>query len=104
MPREPRIYIEKVLYLVTAKGDEDRDLFSDSQDFNAYLKSLGEYKREYGFKLFAFALLPKSLLNGRRQSTRAFSDWNVARQECFQSLSCLRTDEYSGRCALCHSW
>ncbi|MCK5082950.1 MAG: transposase [Candidatus Omnitrophica bacterium] len=61
MPREPRIYIENVLYLVTAKGDEDRDLFNDSQDFNAYLKSLSEYKREYGFKLFAFVLLPKSL-------------------------------------------
>ena len=61
VPREPRIYIENVLYLVTAKGDEDRDLFNDSQDFNAYLKSLIGYKREYGFKLFAFALLPKSL-------------------------------------------
>ena len=61
MPREPRIYIEKVLYLVTAKGDEDRDLFSDSQDYNAYLKSLSEYKEEYGFKLFAYTLLPKSL-------------------------------------------
>ncbi|MCK5014093.1 MAG: transposase [Candidatus Omnitrophica bacterium] len=61
MPREPRIYIENVLYLVTAKGDKDRNLFCDSQDFNAYLKSLSEYKREYGFKLFAFALLPKNL-------------------------------------------
>ena len=61
MPREPRIYIENALYFITAKGDEDRDLFSDSQDFNSYLKSLKEYKQEYGFKLFAFALLPKSL-------------------------------------------
>ncbi|MCK4882141.1 MAG: transposase [Candidatus Omnitrophica bacterium] len=61
MPREPRIYIENVLYLVTAKGDENRNLFSDSQDFNAYLQSLSEYKKEFGFKLFAFALLPKSL-------------------------------------------
>ncbi|MBN1869862.1 MAG: transposase [Candidatus Omnitrophica bacterium] len=61
MPREPRIYVENVLYLVTAKGDEDRDLFGDSQDYSAYLKTLSEYKREYGFKLFAFTLLAKSI-------------------------------------------
>ena len=61
MPREPRIYTEKALYLVTAKGDEDRHLFNDPRDFNEYLKSLSGYKREYGFRLFAFALLPKRL-------------------------------------------
>jgi len=61
VPREPRVYIEKVLYLVTARGDEDRLLFNDPQDFSEYLKPLSEYKREYGFKLFAFAILPKRL-------------------------------------------
>lgn len=61
MPREPRIYIENVLYFVTAKGDEDRHLFNDHQDFAEYLRSLSKYKKEYGFKLFAYTLLPKSL-------------------------------------------
>ena len=32
-----------------------------SEDFQPYLSLLSEYKREYGFKLFAYALLPKSL-------------------------------------------
>ena len=61
MPREPRIYIENVLYLITARGAQDRYLFSDPEDFSAYLDPLKEYKEEYGFKLFAFALLPKRL-------------------------------------------
>jgi len=61
VPREPRIYIEKVLYLITSKGLEDRDLFLDYQDYAEYLKSLSEYKNEYGFKLYAYALLPKRL-------------------------------------------
>jgi len=61
VPREPRIYIEKVLYLITAKGLEDRDLFMDHQDYSEYMKSLCDYKKEFGFKLFAYALLPKRL-------------------------------------------
>ena len=61
MPREPRIYIEKVLYFIIAKGDEDRNLFNDREDYGEYLKSLAEHKKEYGFKLYAFSLLPKSL-------------------------------------------
>ncbi len=61
MPREPRIYIEKVLYLVTAKVNDGRTLFCDVQDYASYLGLLSEYKREYGFKLFSFALMPKQL-------------------------------------------
>jgi len=61
VPREPRIYIEKALYLVTARGHEDRDLFNDPEDYYAYLKLLNESKGEYGFRLFAYALMPKSL-------------------------------------------
>jgi len=61
VPREPRIYIEKVLYLITSKGLEDSDLFLDYQDYAEYLKLLSESKSEYGFKLYAYALLPKRL-------------------------------------------
>lgn len=61
MPREPRIYIEKVLYFVTAKVNDGRTLFCDTQDYAGYLELLSEYKNEYGFKLFAFALMPKQL-------------------------------------------
>lgn len=61
MPREPRIYIEKVLYFVTARVSIDKILFRDEQDYVDYLKLLSEYKNEYGFKLHAFALMPKQL-------------------------------------------
>jgi len=61
MPREPRIYIEKVLYFVTAKSLDNVELFQDSQDYTEYMKSLSELKHEFGFKLFSYCLLPKRL-------------------------------------------
>jgi REP element-mobilizing transposase RayT len=36
-------------------------LFNDREDYGEYLKSLAEYKKEYGFRLYAFNLLPKRL-------------------------------------------
>jgi REP element-mobilizing transposase RayT len=59
--REPRIYIEDVLYYVTARVTHDRTLFHDQQDYAEYLKPLSEYKLLNGFKLYAYALMPKQL-------------------------------------------
>lgn len=61
MAREPRIYIENVLYYVTARVTHDRMLFDDQQDYVEYLKPLSEYKLLNGFKLYAYALMPKQL-------------------------------------------
>ncbi|MFC1646416.1 transposase [Candidatus Omnitrophota bacterium] len=61
MPRLPRIYIEGALYYVTSKGNQNRNLFNDKIDYDNYLELLAKYKKEHGFKLFAFALLPKHL-------------------------------------------
>ncbi len=61
MPREPRVYIEKVLYFITARVNNDRTLFHDEQDYAEYLKPLSEYKLLNGFKLFAYALMPQQI-------------------------------------------
>ena len=61
MPREPRVYIEKILYFITAKVNDGRTLFHDDQDYAEYLKPLSEYKLLNGFKLYAYALTPKQI-------------------------------------------
>jgi REP element-mobilizing transposase RayT len=61
MPRLPRIYIEGALYYITSQGNQNRDLFNGEKDYESYLELLAKYKKEYGFKLFAFVLLPKHL-------------------------------------------
>lgn len=57
MPRPPRIYLEKALYYVTARGDFNQQIFKDEADYKAFLGLLKKYKEQYKFKLFAFSLL-----------------------------------------------
>lgn len=61
MPRLPRVYIEGALYYITSEGNQNRNLFNDKVDYDNYLELLAKYKKEKGFKLFAFVLLPKHL-------------------------------------------
>jgi len=60
MPRSPRIAVDGALYLLTAGGAAE-PLFRDPQDYETYLNLLAEYKTRYGFRLFAYCLLPESL-------------------------------------------
>ena len=61
MPRLPRVYIEEILYYVTSKSGHNQNLFIDHGDYNTYTSLLAAYKRQYGFKLFAYVLLPTHL-------------------------------------------
>lgn len=61
MTRIPRTHIEGALYYVTSRGDHNEDIFRDEQDYQMYLELLKKYKEQYGFKLFAFVLLPNHL-------------------------------------------
>lgn len=58
MPRLPRIHIEGSLYYVTCQGHHFTELFKDGKDYNRYLNSLINYKRQYHFQLFSYCLLP----------------------------------------------
>jgi len=58
MGRKPRIHIEGGLYFVTTRGDYGEALFKDDIDRAQYLELLSRYKGQYGFKLFAYVLMP----------------------------------------------
>ena len=55
------MHIEGGLYYVTIRGDHDEEIFKETEDYQGYLNLLKKYKEQYGFKLFAFVLLPNHL-------------------------------------------
>ena len=61
MARLPRIDIEGALYYVTSRGVHEEAIFKADEDYHKYLELLDNYKTQYGFKLFAFVLLPHHL-------------------------------------------
>ncbi len=61
MPRPPRVHLEDVIYYVTLEGPYQEPVFRDAADYQKYLELLGRYKKEYGFKLFSYALLPNHI-------------------------------------------
>lgn len=58
MPRPLRIQLEKAVHLVTQEGPYQGKIFGDREDYERYLHLLNHSKQTYGFKLFAYALLP----------------------------------------------
>ena len=61
MPRPPRIHVEGALYYVTSRALEPNALFRDRSDYETYLDLLKGYQEQFGFKLFAYVLLPDQL-------------------------------------------
>lgn len=58
MARLPRIHLEETLYYVTNKASHGQNIFEDAGDYMAFLGLLKKYKEQYGFKLYAYALMP----------------------------------------------
>lgn len=61
MARLPRIYVEGALYYITCRGAHNEKLFKETKDYRMYIRLLEKYKKEYGFKLFAYVLVPRHL-------------------------------------------
>jgi len=59
--RMPRISIQNALYYVTSRGDNEENIFKDAADYNTYLDLIKKCKAQFGFKLFAYCLLPNHL-------------------------------------------
>lgn len=58
MPRPPRISLEDALYYITNRCIYNQDIFKEKADYQAYFELLKKYKEQYGFKLYAYALMP----------------------------------------------
>ncbi len=61
MPRLPRVYVEGAIYFITCKAAHNEKLFCDEKDYFMYIELLKKQRTEFGFKLYAYALLPQHL-------------------------------------------
>ena len=61
MPRLPRVYVEGILYYVTSQSGHNETLFVDAADYQNYISLIDTYKKQYGFKLFSYTLMPTHL-------------------------------------------
>jgi len=57
MARKPRIEFEGALYHVITRGNQRQRIFKAIEDYERYLKILGDYKARYEFVLYAYVLM-----------------------------------------------
>jgi len=57
MARKPRIEFEGALYHVITRGNQRQQIFKVTEDYERYLKILGDYKARYDFVLYAYVLM-----------------------------------------------
>ncbi len=58
MARPPRIQFPGAFYHIIVRGNQRQDIFIDDHDRAEYLKRLKHYKKEHGFILYAYVLMP----------------------------------------------
>jgi len=57
MARKPRIEFEGALYHVITRGNQRQQIFRGTEDYERYLRILGDYKTRYEFVLYAYVLM-----------------------------------------------
>ena len=57
MARKPRIEFEGALYHVITRGNQRQQIFRSTEDYDRYLRILGDYKTRYDFVLYAYVLM-----------------------------------------------
>ncbi len=58
MSRMQRLIINNASYHIMVRGNQKQITFVEEEDFAKYLDLLRHYKREYGFKLYGYCLMP----------------------------------------------
>jgi putative transposase len=57
MARKPRVEFAGALYHVIVRGNHRQIIFRSNTNRRYYLERLEEYRRRYGFKLYAYVLM-----------------------------------------------
>jgi putative transposase len=61
MPATPRLYIDNGCYHIVARGNQKQKIFKKPDDYLRYLVLLKKYKRQYGFRLYGYCLMPNHI-------------------------------------------
>ena len=57
MPRKPRVEYSGAFYHVITRGNQRQNLFRDDKDREFYLDRLEQYRKRYGFTIYAYVLM-----------------------------------------------
>src|SRR6266436_7644501 len=57
MPRKPRVAYSGAFYHVITRGNQRQNLFHDDKDREFYLDRLEQYRKRYGFTIYAYVLM-----------------------------------------------
>src|SRR5262245_8736870 len=57
MPRKPRVEYSGAFYHVITRGNQRQNLFHDDKDREFYLHRLEQYRKRYGFTIYAYVLM-----------------------------------------------
>lgn len=58
MARLPRISAQQYFYHVFSRGNNRETVFFESSDYERFLQNLDRYRPEFGFRLYAYCLMP----------------------------------------------
>ena len=58
MARRPRVFAPGGLYHVIVRGNQRQKTFTGESDYQAYLERLARYRRQYGYTIHAYCLMP----------------------------------------------
>jgi len=83
MARPPRLQAPGALHHVIARGNERRDVFHDDADREDYLERIARYRERFGFRLYAYCLMPNHVHLAVEQGAASLSAFMQALQSSY---------------------
>jgi len=57
MPKKARKKSESGIYHIMMRGINRQSIFEDEEDYGKFIETLGRYKEQCGYKIFAYCLM-----------------------------------------------
>jgi putative transposase len=83
MARPPRLQAPGTLHHVIARGNERREVFRDDADREDYLERIARYRERFGFRLYAYCLMPNHIHLAVEQGPTSLSAFMHALQSSY---------------------
>jgi REP element-mobilizing transposase RayT len=83
MARPPRLQAPGTVHHLIARGNERREVFRDDPDREDYLERLTRYRERFGFRLYAYCLMPNHVHLAVEQGSASLSAFMHALQSSY---------------------
>ncbi|MFH1782358.1 MAG: transposase [Candidatus Omnitrophota bacterium] len=76
MPKAPRVLLDNAYYHVITRGNQKRNVFRESTDYENYLSRLKKYKVKYNVSIYGYCLMPNHIhILARLKDAKKISDF-----------------------------